>query len=32
LGRGAIVEDAVIAMLVNRAMEVVNMPKITPSF
>src|ERR1041385_812465 len=26
------VEDAVVAMLINRAMEVVNMPKITPSF
>jgi hypothetical protein len=26
------VEEAVVAMLISRAMEVVNMPKITPSF
>src|SRR3954470_919756 len=26
------VEDAVVTMLINRAIEVVNMPKITPSF
>jgi hypothetical protein len=26
------VKDAVVTMLINRAMEVVNMPKITPSF
>ena len=26
------VEETVVAMLINRAMEVVNMPKITPSF
>jgi hypothetical protein len=31
-GDAETVEDAVVAMLINRAMEVVNMPKITSSF